>query len=220
MRPVDDAGEMLTLALDVDGVLLDPERGGQGCWTNELTARFGIEHSQIGDAFFARCWDDVIIGRRSVEDGLGEALRTIGLTVDVEAVLACWFDADYVPFEEVFRLARRAARAGCRVVLATDQEHRRAEHLRRRIGAVVPLAGVFYSAEIGYQKHDPRFFDKASECLGLGMDERSTVVFVDDHAANVAAARSAGWRGVHATPGGAWPRAVEQLLGLKSATST
>ena len=73
---------MLTLALDVDGVLLDPERGGQGLWTSELTARFGIERSQIDDAFFAKCWDDVIIGRRSVEDGLGEALRAIGLTAD------------------------------------------------------------------------------------------------------------------------------------------
>ena len=70
---------------------------------------FGIERSQIGYAFFTKCRDDVIIGRRSVEDGLGEERRTLGLTADVEAVLSCWIDADQVPFEEGFHLARRAA---------------------------------------------------------------------------------------------------------------
>ena len=60
---------MLTLALDVDGVLLDPDRNGDGRWTNELAARFGIERSQLREAFFMRRWDDVINGRRSVEAG-------------------------------------------------------------------------------------------------------------------------------------------------------
>lgn len=92
---------MLTLALDVDGVLLDPERNGDGNWTNELTARFGIERAQLREAFFMSSWDDVINGRRSIEDGLGEALIEIGTTVDVESVLSCWFDADYVPIDAI-----------------------------------------------------------------------------------------------------------------------
>ena len=126
---------MLTLALDVDGVLLDPDRNGDGHWTNELTARFGIERAQLRESFFMNSWDDVINGRRTVEDSLREALALIGTTVDVESVLSCWFDADYAPIEETFDLARRAAAAGCRVVLATNQEHRRAAYLHRRIGA-------------------------------------------------------------------------------------
>ena len=88
---------MLTLALDVDGVLLDPNRHGDGHWTNELTAQFGIERAQLRESFFMNSWDDVINGRRTVEDGLGEALARIGTTVDVESVLSCWFDADYAP---------------------------------------------------------------------------------------------------------------------------
>jgi hypothetical protein len=36
-------------------------------------------------------------------------------------------------------------------VLATNQEHRRADYLRRRIGAAVPLDRVIYSADVGYQ---------------------------------------------------------------------
>ena len=100
---------MLTLALDVDGVLLDPDRNGHGHWTNELKAQFGIERAQLRESFFMKSWDDVINGRRTVEDGLGEALERIGTTVDVESVLSCWFDADYAPIDETFDLARRAA---------------------------------------------------------------------------------------------------------------
>lgn len=206
---------MLTLALDVDGVLLDPDRNGNGRWTNELTARFGIERMQLQETFFMRSWDDVINGRRSVEDGLSEALTEIGTTVEVEQVLACWFDADYAPIEETFDLARRAGHAGCRVVLATNQEHRRADYLRRRIGAVVPLERVIYSADVGYQKHDRRFFEMASEQLGVAADDRPSVVFVDDVVHNVEMARSAGWQGVHACADQPWHQQVAELLGLQ-----
>jgi putative hydrolase of the HAD superfamily len=204
----------VTLALDVDGVLLDPDRNGAGHWSNELTARFGIERAQLRESFFMNGWDDVVNGRRSVEDGLAEALALIGTTVDVEAVLACWFDADYAPIDDTFDLARRAAAAGCRVVLATNQEHRRADYLHRRIGATLPLDGVIYSADVGYQKHDPNFFEIASERLGLSPDRRSSVVFVDDVLHNVEVARSAGWRAVHASDDQPWRHEVVELLGL------
>jgi putative hydrolase of the HAD superfamily len=205
---------MWTLALDVDGVLLDPDRHGAGHWTNDLTERFGIARAQLREAFFMRGWDDVVNGRSSIEDELGAALELLGIEVDVEAVLSCWFDADYAPIEATFELAKRAASAGCRVVLATNQEHRRAAYLSDRIGASIPLADVVYSADLGCQKHDPQFFELASERLGLTRDERATVVFVDDVPNNVEVARAAGWRAVHAPPGERWQPEVETLLGL------
>lgn len=207
--------QVLTLALDVDGVMLDPDRNGDGHWTIELTARFGIERAQLRESFFMQSWDDVINGRRTVEDGLGEALARIGTTVDVESVLSCWFDADYAPIDETFDLARRAVAAGCRVVLATNQEHRRAAYLNRRIGAAVPLERVIYSADVGCQKHDPRFFEVASDRLGLNPDRRTTVVFVDDVMHNVEVARSSGWRAVHASADQPWRHEVADMLGLQ-----
>ncbi len=45
---------MLTLALDVDGVLLDLDRGGRGPWTNEIRAEFGIEPALLHEALFRR----------------------------------------------------------------------------------------------------------------------------------------------------------------------
>jgi len=204
-----------TLALDIDGVLLDPDRNGDGHWTNELESRFGINENQIQEAFFSKSWDEVLHGQRSIEECLSEALARIGTTVDVESVLSCWFDADYVPIQETFDLARRASQAECRVVLATNQEHRRAEYLRRRIGAAVTLDHIFYSADIGYPKHDRRFFEAASQRLGLTADQLPSVVFVDDGAKNVEVARSFGWRAVHATVDRAWRQEVTELLGLQ-----
>ncbi len=205
---------MLTLALDVDGVLLDIDRGGRGPWTNELKAQFGIEPALLHEAFFRRNWTDIIVGRRSVEDGLAEALAQIGTTTDVESVLACWFDADYVPIAETFELAQRATQAGCRVVLATNQEHRRAAYLHQRVGASFPIDRVIYSAEVGYQKHDPTFFAIATELLGVDPSDCSNIVFVDDIAQNVDVARSSGWRAVHAAPGHPWHSDVAALLEL------
>ena len=208
---------MLVLALDVDGVLLDPDRGGGGHWTDEMERRFGITRLQFREVFFMRSWDDVVNGRRSVEDGVAEALSSVGSDVVVEDFLVVWFEADFVPVDRAIALARRAADAGCRVVLATNQEHRRAAFLRERLGASMPIDDVVYSADLGVQKHEAAFFELASRRLDLRVEQRGDVVFVDDVEHNVEQARRAGWQAVHAAPGApasGWIAEVERLLGL------
>jgi putative hydrolase of the HAD superfamily len=208
---------MRTLALDVDGVLLDPERGGAGPWSDEMEREFGIATSQFREAFFARSWHQVINGQLGVETGVGEALADLGVDVAVEDFLRVWFEADFVPVDDAIALARRAGDAGCRVVLATNQEHRRAAFLLERLGALMPIDDVLYSAELGVQKHDASFFELASMRLGVSDDRRSDVVFVDDVQHNVEQAVAAGWQAVHAAPGAPvveWVAAVEQLLAL------
>ncbi len=201
-----------TLALDVDGVLLDPDRGGDGNWSNELSARFGITRQQLHERFFATAFDDVLNGRRPIESALADSLDTMGSDVGVEEVLACWFDADYVVFDDAVAFARQTQERGVRVVLATNQEHRRAAYLRRRLGAAVELSDVIYSADLGCVKHEPVFFELASQRLGLGPERRSSVVFVDDVERNVEVARGAGWRAVHAAPGATWISEADELL--------
>lgn len=204
---------MLTLALDVDGVLLDPDRGGAGPWKLELERRHGVPHEQLREQFFQRAWGDVVNGRRPLEPALQEALERMSVSVDVEAVIDCWFEADFVPFETAIGLATRAAAAGVRIVLATNQEHRRAAYLDRHLGERFPIDAVLYSAALGVQKHDSVFFERASERLDLGAD-RSSVVFVDDAESNVRVAREAGWRAIHAAPGVDWTVEVGDILGL------
>lgn len=205
---------MLTLALDVDGVLLDSDRGGAGHWSAELTAQLGITRAVMQATFFEPSWADVIVGRRLIEDALGAALAEMGSAADVESVLACWFDADFVPIEGALKVAHRAAAAGHRLVLATNQERRRAEYLRANLGSLLPLDDVLCSGDLGYEKNDPQFFELASERLAVSPAERSSIVFVDDRIGNVDVARSCGWQAVHATGDETWHDDVAVALGI------
>jgi len=78
---------MRILALDVDGVRLDPDRAGAGHWTIEMERGFGITRSQFREAFFMTMWDDLINGRRPIEGAVAEALCILNAAVDVEDVL-------------------------------------------------------------------------------------------------------------------------------------
>ena len=55
---------------------------------------------------------------------------------------------------------------------------------------------LVFSWRLGVTKPDPEAFDRATEALGVAPDE---VFFVDDSAANVEAARAAGWQAHHFT---------------------
>lgn len=209
---------MLTLALDVDGVLLDPERGGDGHWTNELHRRLGIARADLRRTFFMCVWDDVVNGRRAIEPALAESLEAIGSSAEVEDVLTCWFEADFVPIDTTIDLARRAARSGIRVALVTNQEHRRAAYLVGRLGDMFPIDTIIYSADLGVQKHEPEFFTQASVLLGV-TSSPDRVVFVDDARHNVDQAIAAGWRARHATREHSWITDVESLLDLEPPAS-
>src|SRR5580692_11426939 len=41
------------LALDVDGVLLDPQRGGRGPWQVAFSERFGVDAGRLDGTLFA-----------------------------------------------------------------------------------------------------------------------------------------------------------------------
>jgi putative hydrolase of the HAD superfamily len=159
-------------------------------------------------------WDDVVNGRRPIEPALAAALEAIGSTASVEDVLGCWFEADYVPIQATIDFAQRASLSGVRVVLATNQEHRRARFLVEGLGAAFPLDGIVYAAEVGAQKHESRFFDVASECLGISLDRRAEVLFVDDTLGNVHQASASGWTAIHADASGAWIAQAERVLGI------
>lgn len=206
-RSLDD----VVLALDVDGVLLDADRGGRGRWNGEVEAHFGISPSDLRSAFFQRSWPAVIVGEQSVEDALQDAITRNAWPFGVDEFLQFWFATDYVPETTTIEWAARWGDAGVRLVLATNQEHRRAEHLRDHLGSRLAISDVCYSADLGVVKLDPRFFETAAQRLDID-PAGQVVVFVDDEAANVDSARQAGWQAVHAGPDHTWRSAVDAII--------
>ena len=74
---------------------------------------------------------------------------------------------------------------------------------------------ILYSAAIGAQKNDSKFFGIASEQLGVAMDQRANVLFIDDTIDNVCQAGASGWTAIHADAGLAWIIEAERRLGLR-----
>jgi putative hydrolase of the HAD superfamily len=199
------------LALDVDGVLLDPGRGGRGGWQEELAARFSVDAGELDPVFFQSAWPEVILGRRPIVPALAQAIEDLGWTMTVEDLLGCWFEADFVVDGDVVEAARTWAADGARLVLVTNQEHRRARFLGDRLGALMPIEGLVYSAAVGVMKSDPAFFPIASDRLGIDGDG-TKVVFVDDSADNVEAARRHGGTAVHFRRTSDWRTEVSAAL--------
>jgi len=88
--------------------------------------------------------------------------------------LACWFDADFVPLPATVDLARRAAAAGVGVAVGTNQERRRADHLREQLGTLFPLSKLIASAELGHRKPEPEFFRATDALLDRTIQRRSS----------------------------------------------
>jgi len=200
------------LVLDVDGVILDPERAGSGRRHNALGERFGLDPTLLDEAFFRRSWSEVIVGHEPIEPAMAQALWELGWEIDVEAVLSCWFEADFAVDHEVVRAVNEWAASGIRVALATNQEARRASFLEHHLGAVLPIEGIAYSGAIGVLKSDPAFYPAADDRLGVEVPS-DRVVFVDGSLDNVEVAQRHGWVGVHFNKKSDWQAQIGAALG-------
>jgi putative hydrolase of the HAD superfamily len=207
-HPPDD----VILVLDVDGVILDSERGGKGRWQSVLREKHAVDPSLLDEVFFQRAWSDVIVGREPIEPALARALRELDWKIDVETVLSCWFEADFEVNHEVVRAVNGWTTAfGIRMALATNQEARRARFLEMRLGPLLPFAGIVFSGALGFLKNDMAFYPAAERWLGIDAS-RDRIVFVDDSQQNVEAARRQGWEGVHFDKQGDWHSQIDSAL--------
>jgi FMN phosphatase YigB (HAD superfamily) len=186
------------LALDVDGVILDPQRGGRGPWQLAFGERFGVDAGRLDTTLFAGAWNDVITGARDVEAALAEALHELGWDMGVDAALQCWFEADFVVEPAVLAAATGWSELGIPLALVSNQEPRRARFLQERLATLLPVSGVAFSGDLGVVKGDPVFYDRAERVLGV-VGFGHGVVFLDDTLRNVEAATRHGWKAVHFT---------------------
>ncbi len=198
------------VALDVDGVLIDPMRGDAGHWQETVGPVFGLEPGVL-KPFFAGPWAAVVTGRVAVGAALAEFFAADGHDVDTEAFIAAWLAADCVVNEPVVEIAAAWARAGASIVLATNQEHRRAERVRAALAPRLDLLDVLYSADLGVTKPSPEFFALADTRIASRV-ENHRVVFIDDSLGNVEAARAFGWSAVHYDGHPHWQAEVDHAI--------
>jgi putative hydrolase of the HAD superfamily len=119
---------------------------------------------------------------------LTATLADFAVTVPVADVYrGIWLSVE--PVAASLAVVRALRQGGYGVHLGTNQERYRAAHMREVLG----YDGLFdvscYSWELGAAKPDLAFFTEAARRIGA---EPAAILFIDDNAENVAAARAAG----------------------------
>jgi putative hydrolase of the HAD superfamily len=152
----------------------------------------------LQDQFFRPHWEDVLLGRAGLHERLAPVLAAHAPLLTTRDVVDYWLTRD-AQLDEALLADLAALRAtGVEVHLATIQEHERAAYLWDSLGLKRRFDGLHYAADMGWRKTDPEFYALVEARTGFAPDE---LALLDDTAANVDAARAAGWRGLHWTGG-------------------
>jgi putative hydrolase of the HAD superfamily len=174
-----------TVLWDADGVLQRVPGGF------EESMRPAIErYVDDVDAFLAEAYVEerpCLTGERSWVEVLPGLLERWGMADAYEEILGVWLSIE--PVDVARELVSAVRSVGYRCCLATNQDRTRGRFMHDALGYEQLLDGAFYSYELGLAKPDLPYFTTIVERLDVRPEQ---VMFVDDNAANVEAARSVG----------------------------
>ncbi|NKM97040.1 HAD family hydrolase [Rhizobium leguminosarum] len=197
---------MKVLMVDVDGVLIHGRPTDGLPLFTYLERDLGLRVDLLQQEFFQTHWGDIIIGREALEPKLAGVLAKIAPHLSAEALIDYWFENDSRLDRNLLEELAALRQSGITLLLATNQEHRRARYLMEQIGLNAHFDDIIYSAALGHSKPSPDFFRLATERAGVLPGE---IAFIDDMAVNIEAARQFGWNAARwtagATLGGALP---------------
>ena len=176
------------LMVDVDGVVIaHPHPLG---WSANLQQDLGLDRETLQAAFFKPHFADIIHGRAALRDRLGPVLNEIAPHLTCDQLVDYWFANDSHLDHNLLEQLATVRRRGLKLHLATVQEHERADHIWRKLGLRDRFDAIHYAADLGCAKPADAFFAAVEERSGFAPEE---IVFIDDKAENVEAARRRHW---------------------------
>lgn len=179
--------DIRAVAFDVDGVLVRLR------FPEELPRVLGTS-VEATKPFFEGPFVQCLLGEADLRDELPRYLEAWQWTDTLDEFLAFWFTADSELHEPCMNFIDRLRATGRRCYLISSQEKYRAAYLTSEMGLRCRIDGSFFSCHVGLRKPDPRYFRLVQSEIGVAPQQ---ILFLDDHEANVLAARELGWRAVH-----------------------
>lgn len=189
---------MRTILFDVDGVLIHgyhhkPEK--QVRWDATLLADTGVDPDQFRQRFiFESFIKQVVVGRMPLATALDAVLPSLGYRGTSAAFIDYWLSHDSVVNVELLAVVRQLKQTGaCRLFIATNQAHERADWLWGKLGFGQVFDDIFHSARAGAVKPTRPYFDWVADRLGR---QSEPPLFFDDTPDVIKAARARGWEAV------------------------
>ena len=170
---------------DADGVLQRVTTGAEESMRPALEGRVDDVDACLAQAVLAE--RPALTGEVRWLDVLPGLLAEWGIAEAYDDVVGTWLGID--PVDAARDLVREVRAGGVACHLASNQDAHRAAYMQERLGYADLLDGAFYSCALGAAKPDPAYFAAVLERLGL---PAGRVLFLDDRAANVEAARGLG----------------------------
>lgn len=195
---------------DVDGVLV------VGPGFSDLLPKLGIRREDTA-AFFLGPFQDCLCGRAELAQVLPPFLRKWGWHGTVQEFLAEWFQSERTLNDVVWEWLAHFKQRGVAQYLATNQEAARLAYLMAHLGLQDFVAGTLASCNLKARKPTPDYFARA--LAATGVSDPGSVLFWDDQAANVEAARTAGLEAHQYQGADAFRTTMARLLFVGPATS-
>lgn len=191
---------MKTFVFDADGVVCVGES-----FSAALEREYRISRERQVP-FFTGPFVECVLGRRDLKEALVPWVAEWGWERSIDDLLTFWFQRENVVCGEVLTCVRALRRRGHRCVVGTNQERHRTAYLRGEMRLAEEFDHVFASSELGVRKPDEAFFAQVREQLRCAPSE---LCLIDDSAANVAGARTAGWNAI-------WYRGVQDIAAIEA----
>ena len=178
---------MAAVLWDADGVLQHLPAGWEASMRPVVGHLVDDVEAFLAEAFAAE--RPALTGDARWLEILPGLLEKWGIGHAHDDALRVWLTIE--PVVETREIVERLRDSGVRCYLATNQDEHRGRHMHTALGYGDLFDGAFYSYELRVAKPDPAYFTAVLDRIGLPGD---AVLFVDDNAANVDAARSVGLR--------------------------
>jgi putative hydrolase of the HAD superfamily len=187
-EPSDVPAPVRAVLWDADGVLQHLPEGWEASMRPVVGHLVDDVEAFLAEAFAAE--RPALTGEARWLEVLPGLLERWGIPHAYDDAVQVWLTIE--PVAETRELVEALRTAGVRCYLATNQDEHRGRHMHTTLGYADLFDDCFYSYELGVAKPDPAYFRAVLERLHLPAGE---VLFVDDNAANVEAARAVGLRG-------------------------
>lgn len=169
---------------DIDGVLNYSEM-----FSIQYQRKFGVSND-VMLPFFNQKFGKCLVGEADLKEEIKPWLKKWKWEGTAEEFLDFWFTTEDKIDKDVIQEVRRIRESGIRCFLATNQEKYRTGYLWNHNEFNKIFEAIFSSAEIGYKKKNPEFWQKVT--LKLENLSKEQILFVDDDIENIHTAKNFG----------------------------